>query len=109
MSKELDFSSQQDEVSLLIDQVYDDLMVKRLEYMAMRKNKSKDIYKLEKLALEIAVVNDDFESLVKSHTLYLRYKKASGQTKTNHSAEMLKRINDIKVNIGNIVTDVPKS
>jgi hypothetical protein len=94
---------------LLIDQLYDDLMVKRLEQMEMRKNKMLDADKLEKLSLDIAYVNEDFESLIKTHTLYLRYKKASGQTKTTHSSEMIKRINDIKANIGKIVTDVPKN
>lgn len=98
-------NQQDDEISTLIDVLYSELMMLRFEYMNLRKKGRKDV---EDMLIKILDMNEDFEALIKSHTLYLRFKKATGQTKTNHSSEMIKKINDIKVNIGNIVTDVPK-
>lgn len=96
---------QDDEVSTFIDQLYSELMILRFEYMSLRKKGKKDT---DEMLSKIVDMNDDFESLIKAHTLYLRFKKATGQTKPNHSSEMIKKINEIKVNIGNIVTDVPR-
>jgi hypothetical protein len=109
MSNLDNFGSTKDEISELIDEVHDDLMVLRLEYMSLKKRKEKNIEKMEKLASDIVSVNEDFESLVKTHTLYLRYKKVSGQSKPNHSSEILNRIKELKTNVGQIVSAIPST
>lgn len=96
---------QDDEVSTFIDQLYSELMILRFEYMSIRKKGKKDT---DEMLSKIVDMNDDFESLIKAHTLYLRFKKATGQTVANHSAEMIKKINEIKSNVGKIVREVPK-
>jgi ribosomal protein L29 len=98
-------NAQDDEVSSFIDQLYSDLMMLRFEYMALRKKGRKDT---DDMLTKIVDMNDDFESLIKAHTLYLRFKKATGQTLANHSAEMIKKINEIKSNMGKIVSEVPR-
>lgn len=103
---------QDDEVSSLIDALYNELMMLRFEYMDFRKSASKqcdqDKNYLTELLEKIEFVNDDFESLIKSHTLYLKFKKATGHGKTTHSSEMLTKIQEIKGNVGQIVSMIPK-
>lgn len=99
------FNKQDDEVSKLIDQLYEELMMLRFEYMTLRKKKKDNIEEMESKIIEL---NDDFESIVKSHTLYLRFKKVTGQSKPNHSEEMLKKIKEIENNVGKIVSTVPR-
>lgn len=98
-------NTKDDEVSLLIDQLYNDLMMLRFEYMGLRKKGRKD---LDDMLTNIVNLNDDFESLIKAHTLYLRFKKATGHGKPTHSSEMIKKINEIKSNVGKIIREVPK-
>lgn len=99
-------NTKDDEVSLLIDQLYNDLMMLRFEYMGLRKKGQKD---LDNMLETIVNLNEDFESLIKSHTLYLRFKKATGHARPNHSTEMLLKIQEIKANVKGIVSQVPKS
>lgn len=101
-------TAQDDEISSLIDKLYDERMMLQFEYMELRRKGKKDKEFLASMYENILSINEDFESLIKAHTLYLRFKKATGHSKTNHSTEMMQKINEIKSNIGRIVTDVPK-
>lgn len=101
-----------DEVSSLIDALYNELMTLRFDYMDFRRSATKksetDKTYLAEVLEKIDMVNDDFESLIKSHTLYLKFKKATGHGKITHSSEMLKKIREIKGNVGQIVSMIPK-
>lgn len=98
-------SAQDDEVSGLIDKLYSELMTLRFEYINLHRKGKKD---LDDLLSKITNLNEDFESLIKAHTLYLRFKKATGHGKPTHSAEMLKKIQEIESNVGQIISAIPK-
>lgn len=97
---------QDDEVSSFIDELYSELMILRFEYMALRKKGRKDV---DDILTKIVNMNEDFEALIKSHTLYLKYKKASGQSDSIHSEEMLQRIKELRTNVGQIVSKIPSN
>lgn len=99
-------NAKDDEVSVLIDQLYNDLMMLRFEYMGLRK---KGVNDLDKMLENIVNLNDDFESLIKAHTLYLRFKKATGHGKATHSNEMLQKIRELRTNVGQIVSAIPSN
>ena len=103
----LNFNTADDEVSKLIDKLYEELMMLRYKRMTMKGNKSAD--EISALETMIEEMNENFESIVKSHTLYLKFKKATGQNNVNHSEEMLRKIKEIEGNMGKIVSPVPKS
>lgn len=75
--------------------------------MTLKGKQSQD--QKEKLESQIEELNENFESIVKSHTLYLKFKKATGQNNLNHSKEMLQQIKEIESNMGKIVSTVPRS
>lgn len=101
------FNQSDDEVTKLIDKLYEELMMLRYQRMTLKGKKSID--EMAALETRIEEMNENFESIVKSHTLYLKFKKATGQNNVNHSEEMIKKINEIKSNMGQIVTTVPKT
>jgi hypothetical protein len=101
------FNQNDDEVSKLIDKLYEELMMLRYQRMTLKGKQSPD--QKEKLEIQIEELNDNFESIVKSHTLYLKFKKETGHNNVNHSEEMLKQIKEIESNMGKIVSTVPRS
>jgi ribosomal protein L29 len=102
----LGFNTADDEVTKLIDKLYEELMMLRYQKMTMKGKKSVD--DMAALETKIEEMNENFESIVKSHTLYLKFKKATGQSNVNHSEEMLKQIKEIESNMGKIVSTVPR-
>lgn len=98
-------SAQDDEVSGLIDKLYSELMTLRFEYINLHRKGKKD---LDDLLDKITNLNEDFESLIKAHTLYIKFKKATGHGKATHSEEMLKKIQEIESNVGQIISAIPK-
>jgi len=102
----LNFNTADDEVSKLIDKLYEELMMLRYKRMTMKGKVGQD--KIDALDLQIEDMNENFENIVKSHTLYLKFKKATGQSNVNHSEEMLKQIKEIESNMGKIVSTVPR-
>ena len=102
----LNFNTADDEVSKLIDKLYEELMMLRYKRMTMKGKVGQD--KIDTLDLQIEDMNENFENIVKSHTLYLKFKKATGQSNVNHSEEMLKQIKEIESNMGKIVSTVPR-
>jgi hypothetical protein len=96
---------EKDDVSKLIDSLYEELMLLRFEYMKLKRSGRKDLDDKKTL---IEGLNEEFTDLIKTHTIYLRFQKASGVTNANHSAEMLQKINEIKANVGSIVSLIPK-
>jgi hypothetical protein len=100
------FNSADDEVTKLIDRLYEELMMLRYQRMTLKGKKSVD--EMTALETKIEEMNENFESIVKSHTLYLKFKKATGQNNVNHSEEMMTKIKEIESNLGKIVSPVPK-
>lgn len=103
----LNFNQNDDEVSKLIDKMYEELMMLRYQLMTTKAKLTPE--QKGSLEAKIEELNENFESIVKSHTLYLKFKKATGQTNVNHSEEMLKQIKEIESNMGKIVSTVPRS
>lgn len=98
-------SPQDDEISKLIDKVYDELMTRRVEYMGLSQKKSQDLEdKLER----IESLEENFQSILKSHTAYWKFKKITGQVNTDHSANLLSKIREVESDLGKIVSTVPK-
>lgn len=96
---------QDDEISQLLDKMYDELMTRRVEYMSLKTRNTKDIEgKLE----QIENLEENFHSILKSHTAYWKFKKATGQGSTDHSANLLAKIREVSSNLGSIVSQVPK-
>jgi hypothetical protein len=100
---------QDDEVSALIDNLYDERMMLQFEYMDLRKKGKKDKEFLAEMYENILAINEDFESIIKAHTLYLRFKKATGHGKPSHSDEMLQKIKELRTNVGQIVSAIPSN
>lgn len=97
---------QQNEIDLLIDQTYQDLMLLRVEYSALKKSGRKD---LEDLMKKIESLNEDFEGFIKTKTLYNKYQKSMGISTANASAELIAKIKEIKSTVGSIVSLVPRT
>lgn len=95
---------QDDEISKLLDKMYEQLMMSRIELMDARKNKAEDIQ--ERLEA-IDTLNDDFNEMLKNHTSYWKYKKATGQTSNSHSEKLIQAISKITSNMGTIVSTIP--
>lgn len=98
-------SPQDDEISQLLDKLYDELMTRRVEYMSLTQKKSKNLE--EKLEM-ILSLEENFNSILKSHTAYWKFKKVTGQVSTDHSATLLSRIREVESNLGKIVSTVPR-
>lgn len=105
---------QDDEISRLIDKMYEQLMMLRIQLMEKRKTKVDGIDAQQKKNSEISDLeesiqnlNYDYNEMLKNHTSYWKYKKATGQMQTNHSETLLAKIRDISSNMGAIVSTIP--
>lgn len=97
---------QDDEISKLLDKMYEELMMKRIEYSEFRRKGDPN---LEDKLNYIMNLEEDFHSMLKSHTAYWKFKKATGQIQTNLSDALLAKIRNMESNMGQIVSDVPKN
>lgn len=97
---------QDDEVSKLLDKMYEELVMLRIQYSTARR--MNDAHLEDKLTA-IENLEDDFNSMLKSHKSYMAFKKSTGQAVGKHSDELLQKIKELSSNIGTIVTTVPKN
>ena len=94
-----------DEVDKMIETLYNEIMVKKFEYMSKRRKKELNI---EPMFDEIAILEEEFYSISKMQTAYKKFQKASGVSISNHSAAMVEKINALKSNMGSVVSSIPK-
>lgn len=105
---------QNDAVSQHLDEMYEELMFLRLKLGELRRKKINTPDEKEKKGLEIIELtetienlNVDFKDMLKNHTDFWKYKKATGQTQANHSEKLLEKIRAIQSNMGHIVSNIP--
>lgn len=99
-------TSDKDDILEFLETLYFQLFALRSKHMEMKLSGESE---LKEMGDNIDYVNHSYESLAKSHTIYLRLQKASGKQNKTHSDEVLKKIQEIKANVGQIVSLIPKA
>lgn len=94
-----------DEISKLLAQMREAIVIKTFEYGAAREKKDP---KLEDKLMELESLKDDFKNLVKMETDYQKYRKAGGKTNSSHSADFTLKMQAIQTAVGKIVSPIPK-
>lgn len=103
-----------DDIADLINELYHALMVRRFGLMELRRqkwkrpDKDKAREEIDELEERINDQQKDFDSILKSHTQYVKFNKATGKTDINQNEELRKMIAQQKSNMGDIVQQVPK-
>lgn len=107
---------QDDAISQHIDAMYEELMYLRLQLGGIRirkattpEEKVKRADEVLELTEKVEYLNIDFKDMLKNHTDYWKYKKATGQTQANHSERLLAQIKALQSNMGHIVSDIPSN
>lgn len=94
-----------DDIQLLLRNLYYEVMGLRFEFMKRRRRGEKEIADVKE---KIDELDETFKSLAKTHTIFLRLEKASGVKQPTHSIEVLQKIAEIRANVGQIVSMIPK-
>ena len=107
-------NGENDVISKAIYDMYNELFQKRLEVMQLQREryKAKDKSKADKEILAKAeIVNDlqkNFNEIVNTHSRMINYQKRSGVPMKDATENLLKAIENMKSNIGDIVQTIPK-
>lgn len=94
-----------DDIQLLLRGLYYEVMGLRFEYMKRKRKGEKEIADVKE---KIDELDETFKSLAKTHTVFLRLEKANGVKQPKHSIEVLQKIAEIRANVGQIVSMIPK-
>ena len=106
----------EDRIGVMIDSLYDEIMVMRFQIQDMHREGyrhlseaegKKKAEKLEELELILDKSQENFDKIVKTRTMYITYQKKSGRTSSSQINETLNNLNRIKSNMAPIVASVP--
>lgn len=99
-----------EQVSQMIEELFDEIIVKRFELIDLKRQRNQDVTELKEKQSFLEELYCEYKSIVDTYTLYLKYKKLSGDKGgENTLTELLKHIQSTKANVGNIVTEIPKN
>lgn len=105
MSFEQNLQGENNEVVGFIKSLYAEIMSTHKLLIKLRKEKKVD--KIEETKILLDGLKEDYDSLVKTHTSYMRMTKLTGNSKETSLAEMARLLQEIKSNVGGIVQSVP--
>lgn len=97
-----------DSMDAKIQEMYEDIMAKRFAMVELRKKGHKG-EALKESEIELADLQHDFDSIVKTHNAFLKHLKVSGKDNKTNFGAILSKISQIESNTGKIVAEVPKN